>query len=458
MRFGRFLAPAAFAVALPVFFWGGRALAQVTGVQIITTTPVTRVASDGMTAYECPGRGSTNGCIVDSAYQGIGSADCFADSELLFPVQLSGSLPDTSGTLQVWAGPNDCTKAQETGNNTTASCWLVAQTPPLALTMSIPVRVADIAGWIGQPSSSLPESSYHALGTQQACTNAASGTTVVNDAGMTTTTAGETTVNVFFLWFANNTQGQAPLYASSAYPVKVKLFGPEACTDVTAQPDDGALSVGWTPPAGDTSVVGFNLYATTSGTTVEAGTELVCPDASQPEEDASGEDASEDAATPDASTDASTDASVVEAGPADSGCYTVILPPVTNACGSTTIDVSGISCSGGTVDASVTSAGGSCSQAIGATNTSGTITGLTNGTAYDVAVAAFDEFGNIGTISTTVCATPSPINDFWKIYNQDGGNAFCALEVVGKGGGRLFAGFVALVGIIFVRRRRKLSR
>jgi hypothetical protein len=92
-----------------------------------------------------------------------------------------------------------------------------------------------------------------------------------------------------------------------------------------------------------------------------------------------------------------------------------------------------------------------------------TVTGLKNGVQYDVVVAAVDTYGNVGPPSSPpVCATPMPVNDFWKIYRTDGGGAgggFCALEAVGAPvtSSVAFAGAGALV-IAGLRRRRSKRR
>jgi len=68
-----------------------------------------------------------------------------------------------------------------------------------------------------------------------------------------------------------------------------------------------------------------------------------------------------------------------------------------------------------------------------------------------------DAFGNIGPPSTQACDFPAPVNDFWKLYRQDGGQAggLCALEAVGAPVESTIA-FAALgaLGAAFVRRRR----
>jgi hypothetical protein len=98
--------------------------------------------------------------------------------------------------------------------------------------------------------------------------------------------------------------------------------------------------------------------------------------------------------------------------------------------------------------------------ATGETISTYTVTGLRNGITYNVVVAAVDNFGNIGPPSTQVCDFPAPVNDFWKIYRTDGGQAgggFCALEAVGAPAASTvaFAGAGALVVAGLRRRRRR---
>lgn len=405
----------------------------------VNTSAVVRDDSTG-TLYECPARNAGNGavgCIVEGKYQGIGFKDCSDDTELAFPVTIS-QLPDTTGNLQIWAGTGDCTQAGATNNASTGICWKVApDVGNLQTVMSIVVRAADIVGQLGITP---PAQVYTSAAPATACSNSAASTTTTttDDSGVSTTVAGESTVNIFFMWFLN---GQStPAFSAAAYPVKVKLTGPAQCTNVTAGSGDGLLLVNWTPPLGDTTIQGFNLYSAPSGTTgSEGGTITICNDASQgtPELDDSGLPVVDDAGNPIYVDDAGNPVSQ------DAGCYQQSVPPGTNSCsnGAGTID---------TTTATVT-------QINGNTNASGTIKGLQNGSSYDVAVAAFDQFGNAGQLSNVVCSSPAPIDDFWKIYNQDGGGAFCALEVVGKRGGGAAAALLSIVAMVFIRRRRSRS-
>ena len=85
------------------------------------------------------------------------------------------------------------------------------------------------------------------------------------------------------------------------------------------------------------------------------------------------------------------------------------------------------------------------------------ITGLTDGTWYNVVVAAVDGTGNVGPASPEVCDYPAPVQDFWQTYRQDGGqaNGFCALETVGAGGPSLAGVGAVFVGAALLRRRRR---
>ena len=86
-----------------------------------------------------------------------------------------------------------------------------------------------------------------------------------------------------------------------------------------------------------------------------------------------------------------------------------------------------------------------------------TIDGLTNGTTYNVVVAAVDGSGNVGPPSVQVCDSPAPIQDFWQEYSADGGggSGFCALETVGAGGTSLAGVACILAGAVIARRRRR---
>jgi hypothetical protein len=230
--------------------------------QTISIGTVTRVASDDSTVYACPGRGpSATGCIVEGSYQGVGFKDCSDATHLVFSLAIAG-LPAPNANFQVWAGTGDCTAPGATNSVATATCWaLVAPVTPQAV-MNVDVRVADLVGYIGAP---LPPQAYQSITTSSACSKPAA--------------AAETTVNVFFMFFPNGQN--APLTNAPAYPVKVKLKGPGACTNVTASPSSDSFLVSWQPPAGNPTLAGFDLFATAVGSSGDAGAQIVCADDAQ---------------------------------------------------------------------------------------------------------------------------------------------------------------------------------
>jgi hypothetical protein len=426
-------------IALALMGVTSLAHANVTAVTV-TTTSITRQKTDG--SYY-PSH------IVDGTYQGAGFKDCTDDTEIVFPVLITG-LPDTTVTFEIWAGTSDCTQAGATNNASTATCWPVAPNPTPQNVMSIPIRVQDIVSQLGKT----PPAQAYSSATTSVCTSAAASTTttVTDDAGTTSTTSGEATVNIYFMFFPNGSS--TPSITSTAYPLKVKLAGPGSCTNVVAGSGDGLLVVTWNPPSGETDIQGYDLFAQPVGATSGDGSTVqVCSEAGT-----QGTELFDDAGNP-IFDDAGNPIFVDDAGnpivQQDASCYTQYVPPAAASCSNGSIDTSAAATA--CTDAG-SGSGLLCSQVNGTTNSSGKITGLTNGTSYAAAVAAFDQFGNTGTISSVACSTPQPIDDFWKKYNQDGGNAgFCALEVVGAHGPPVFVAMVVIVGVVLVRRRQKRS-
>jgi hypothetical protein len=94
-----------------------------------------------------------------------------------------------------------------------------------------------------------------------------------------------------------------------------------------------------------------------------------------------------------------------------------------------------------------------------ATASAYTITGLTNGITYDVAIAGVDGSGNVGPLSTCFSDYPAVVNDFFTLYRQAGGQAggsFCALEAVGEPLGAPIVGVAfGALALTMARRRKK---
>lgn len=129
---------------------------------------------------------------------------------------------------------------------------------------------------------------------------------------------------------------------------------------------------------------------------------------------------------------------------------------VTVSAGDSKLYVSWAASSGGTVTADhyiayATPAGGTPIPSDRTTSTNATITGLTNGTPYDVTVIAYSVGGNPSAASSpAVSGTPQPSADFWDVYKASGGveRGGCAS---GPGGA---LSIVAAAALLALRRRK----
>jgi MYXO-CTERM domain-containing protein len=83
---------------------------------------------------------------------------------------------------------------------------------------------------------------------------------------------------------------------------------------------------------------------------------------------------------------------------------------------------------------------------------------LANDINYSVGIAAFDNLGNVGRLSSLACASPQAVDDFFDFYKNAGGTGGgCGCSVAGRGdvvGGGLLLGGLAYVTALRRRRRR----
>jgi len=104
-----------------------------------------------------------------------------------------------------------------------------------------------------------------------------------------------------------------------------------------------------------------------------------------------------------------------------------------------------------------------CSALLSATARSVRVTGLTNGTAYTVAVIAIDPSGGTSAPSSPAAATPQPTISFWDKYKQAGGGASgCSVSHSGayRSAHAIASAVSAALGFLFLlyRRRKQPSR
>jgi hypothetical protein len=440
---------------------------------------------------------------------GISYQDCIDDQTLLFPLLLSGF---DGQSLEVWATvAGDCTNDQDRGNPGPANCWLLssgANTTGLVSGASeqinVPVRVQDIVAW--QNLSPSP-TSYVRAG-PSACNAQPSFTPV--------------SITLYFIPVLSDLYQAGNNYQ---YNVNTGLVGPEAPLNVGIADGDTLFIVNWTPNNDSVTIGYNLYIDPPIGTTPDASSSvlsLVCdtPDGTTATAvtsasislDASGEpDGADDAAeltgdgasvASDAQTDAQIDATIGDATVSDAtssdgassmeaSCHYAYISgaagnPASGTCNDsnltagTTQDAATEFFEEAGVDGEVVTTGTNVSGGISQVaskyavpvsedglNASGegtgtfTIKGLTNGVTYTVVVSAVDAFGNVGPPSNEACDYPAPVNDFWTLYREAGGQAggLCALEAVGAPVSSTVAfGAVGAICIGLARRRRRGRR
>ena len=525
----------------------------------------------------------------------INYADCLADIDIQFSLDLS-NIP-ANDEIQAWAGSGsaDCTEtsARTAGKSTSPDvfpgrCWPVAPAGTFAssgTTSTGRLHVRDLVSYMGQ--SSIPVT-YTRTTSSSVCKPPG---------------AAAVSLGIYFILVPSGSgsgdagAAQAPIGISGRYQTPAALVGPFAPTDVqlpTGQITPTTLTVTWTPQS-ESVIQGFNVYvvnqgpnganatvptlddagsthqeggiycraratcssggSSDSGGTSEAGGskdaggtteaggskdagdagirdgghDATLNDAAGGGTEAGGQNDSacdagftdafvpvDSAAYPDAS-----QASLAEAGcellfgtnsqntGSQAGTPSCFSPVFTNqftvdgglgTTATTTSDAALPTSVSTTTDASLTeggTSGDSGSTAItsgtapvtnvpevagissialtpyyvaGATSGSYTLTGLTTGNQYAVAVAAVDSYGNVGPIGVApspfsggasgvaACSTPTAIDDFYTAYSLDGGQAgggFCSVIAVGKATTSMASLFGSGLGIAAIARGRR---
>jgi hypothetical protein len=99
-----------------------------------------------------------------------------------------------------------------------------------------------------------------------------------------------------------------------------------------------------------------------------------------------------------------------------------------------------------------------CGNLVFGADTSFTVDSVENGYDYRVGMAAVDLVGNPGALSDVKCVQPKPVDDFYRLYREAGGEAgggYCSVKAPGRAWGSL-ASLAALgtFALAFALRRR----
>lgn len=364
--------------------------------------------------------------------------DCKDDQKIRFTLQLGGTLVGDS-IIQVWASNSgvDCgVNTARSGN--AQQCWTVSENVPLQQIVNVDIPVRRLMSGISPFTPPNPNA------TESVCGQ-------VNLA----------TIAVQFLYFAPGNLNAPATKKDVA--ITVDTVGPRPPTGLKTKPGNSRLFISWDNISGEggvTNLTAVRAYCTPStssgGTTrtIDASCQLVPREA-----------AAVDASDPDA-----------EAGALDAG-----FDEVCTDGGTETVEGSECSAPEFETAANTVSDGGAsgivpdrtfndkylCGESVGATGTTvqaNAIGGvpLENLKSYAVAVAATDQFGNVGVLSSVLCETPEETTDFWEGYRSAGGQAgggYCAATAVGLPAGSVAAlGIVCAIALSSLRRRMKDRR
>jgi hypothetical protein len=330
---------------------------------------------------------------------------------------------------------------------------------PTSTTTPVNVRVQDLVGW--QSTSPLPS---------PALTPPAKGSEAC------TAQPDYPAVQMYINFLAID-DDQNPVGVPYQYSVPTDLVGPPA-PDICESVGDTIYNLTWTPNS-DTDTIGYAVYVDPipgqegDAGRVDAGSVVVCPEAGE------GGDAEGDggcttiaigALPPDAGSCGSAESQLTCNDKNLVGSIAPTAVATTDDAGSATPSSSDAGSDGGTVEvgpggiSTVSTAylyNPSTSNPSITVPDKGTsayaIKGLVDYVTYTVVVTAVDGMGNVGPPSTEVCDYPAPVQDFWQVYEADGGGrgGYCALESVGVGGPSLAGVAGAFVVAAVVRRRRK---
>ena len=345
--------------------------------------------------------------------------DCKTDNDLVFTVTLTNF--DPSNSLEVWVGENtDCRQVDNrVGGN--ARCKPVFSQSDLQQTMTVQVSAKDVAKAVGVSDC---------------------------DDRRNNTAPRPTALYFLYLQTANDETAAGVEWTES----RVDLLGPPAPTNLEVGVGEGRLLVTYDATEADVAR-GFRFYcaeATDTGTTGTTG---------------SGTGGSGAGAGGGAGTGGAGGAGVaggaggaggagVAGGGGDAGG--AAAGGATGAGGAGGASGTGGGGDGGSSGEGGSSSGGSCTTdafaanqilpadspyACGSTTVFSGYAGemangdkLQNGIPYAVAVAGYDDVGNVGKLSAPVCGTPQNVDDFFEVYRELGGLAgggFCSVNAIG---------------------------
>lgn len=348
----------------------------------------------------------------------VSYADCVNDDELWFKaVAFTGAFQ--TFPLQIWAGSTDCTD-QQARTGTAPTCWLVFEGSISYNVSDVKIKSRDIA------AKHLNTSAIKGPG---------SGTRADCDTGVDPPLQ----LTLFFMFELNDQiQGTPATWTQTG----LDITRPNPPLNLTASPGETRIHMDWTPIVTDTDVAEYWLFCVPTGTTSAAlstyGADAAGTVRQLLEAGLGG-------------TTSWVDGAVIDGGGLGTG-----------GTGGTTSTETSCMTSGPLTTDQVTDPNFvstyKCGNVSGRATSTGTASGLTNGTEYAVAVAAVDQVANIGKLSANQCATPVEVTDFFELYRAaggKGGGGFCSFGPFRRGPVVPLSIAALVIGAGVLRRRRK---
>jgi hypothetical protein len=376
----RFAAPF---VAVLVSFVGETALAQTKpSIRPIDQTKITR---------KQPLRTPTN-----RPYW-VSRADCVADDELTFNVQVT--TPNTNN-FQVWAGSADCTQLNQRQGDQ-AECWRVYQGQVVKSPANITIRAQDMVARHrpGTGSTGVP-------GDIEDCDS-----DIYIELGL------------YFMYVndANEITSNTVKFTTG-----IDLEGPISPRLDSVSPADNQLLLKWTD-SNPGEFAGYRIYCTNAVDVDSTTNALTLPDGAVVD----GSVTSEAVETSDETTDLASTISVEsisDAGaiPASTAANTdgATPPPRPTGCGGSAL-----------IEGEIPSGSYLCGTVDSYSAVQGYAKNLRNGRRYAVGLTAVDRLGNESGLSNVLCNSPREVFTFFEDYRNaggGGGGGFCSVALIGS--------------------------
>lgn len=408
--------------------------AQATGgvtINVVQETSLPRLTASGGDVTKRP---------LTQEPEGVSLQDCIDDQRIAFPLQLAGY--QAQSTLEAWAGLSgvDC-GVQTNRQSGTKVCWKIDDGIALEPTPRPAISVRRILSGVVDPIN--PDTSANICGKVNL-----------------------TTISVQFLYFA---PGQlASPAAKKDLQVRADTIGPDAPGGLEVLPGNTRIriSFGGLGEGGLTQYTGVRAYCAPAARTAASSKppviERQCTEASTtigPGDGAVGPDGEVLDSSTIITTPENCEDVEVEAGSSTAESCTSAELIATDGGGT-----DGGSSGGKIVPDEAFNAKYQCGSLTGNTGSAliaDTVGGkpLENFKEYAVAIAAIDQFGNVGPLSSVFCETPEPTTDFWENYKNAGGAAgggICSVDGAGLPVGSITVMSVfGLAALGTLRRRRR---